>query len=479
MSAAAEPVFPVLNIKRRSFGSVALVLTDVLALELATLLGCLTRVALSAWWPISIGTPQYSGIALGVLTLPLAYYWMGVYPGYATNPVQLLRGRVLATLMVFSVLFAWDYTFEHRQWSRGVIVSTMLFALVLPPLFQSLFRNVVMRTGLGTVPVLVLGAGITGRLVIRNLRKQPGLGLLPVAVLDDDFRKWGQNIEGIPVAGPLSLADNFEHQAKLVIVAMPKMNRQTLLDLVHQLPFSNLILVPDLAGVQTLWTTSRDLGGVLGLELRKNLLLAKNRVLKRTADYFLSLPLLLFSVPILAVCAVWIKIISPGPAFFRQEREGARGKRIRIWKLRTMYPEAERLLSEYLESNADQKAVWLSHYKLKKDPRVLPGVGSFLRASSLDELPQLWNVLTGEMSLVGPRPFPFYHLDGFPPAFRTLRRSVTPGLTGLWQVSDRSNGDLAVQEAQDTYYIRNWSIWLDIYILIRTIKAVIIPAGAY
>jgi lipopolysaccharide/colanic/teichoic acid biosynthesis glycosyltransferase len=218
---------------------------------------------------------------------------------------------------------------------------------------------------------------------------------------------------------------------------------------------------------------------VLGLEVKKNLLVPGNRLLKRLLDYAIAAPVFLASLPVLAVAAGWIKMASPGPVLFRQEREGPKGKRIMMLKLRTMHLDAERLLAEYLERNPEEKLNWLRFFKLKNDPRVLPRIGWFLRRYSLDELPQLWNVLRGEMSLVGPRPFPYYHLDQFPASFRNLRASVMPGVTGLWQVTARSDGDLKVQEVEDTYYIRNWSPWLDIYILLRTVHTVLTAKGAY
>ena len=260
---------------------------------------------------------------------------------------------------------------------------------------------------------------------------------------------------------------------------MPEIHRDLLVNLVQRLTFPKIIVVPDLMGLQTLWTTTRDLDGVLGLELQKNLLIPENRMFKVLLDYVIAVPLFVASIPVLAICAMWIKCISPGPAFFSQEREGKDGKPIKVWKLRTMYLNSEAVLADYLLAHPEQKAAWMRHYKLKEDPRILPRIGTMLRRLSLDELPQLWNVLRGEMSLVGPRPFPYYHLDRFSSTFRFLRTSVAPGITGLWQVSERSDGGLDVQEALDTYYIRNWSPWLDVYILLRTLRSVVAPRGAY
>jgi lipopolysaccharide/colanic/teichoic acid biosynthesis glycosyltransferase len=176
---------------------------------------------------------------------------------------------------------------------------------------------------------------------------------------------------------------------------------------------------------------------------------------------------------------LWIKAVSRGPVLYCQAREGEGGRPISVWKLRTMRADAEAVLSGHLLQSPEAREEWRRYFKLRNDPRVLRGIGRLLRRTSLDELPQLWNVLRGEMSLVGPRPFPQYHLDQFPPDFRRLRTKVTPGLTGLWQVSARGKGDLATQEALDTYYIRNWSPWLDLLILARTVRAVILSEGAY
>ena len=466
-------------VRQRSWGTALLVLIDVFALEFALLLGCLARISVRTLYPISLYRPQYEGLAVGVLTLPLVYYAVGLYPGYGTGAVQRIRLRAYATFTIFGVLLTWNYIFEDRQWSRGVLFLTLVFALIIPPAIEALFRKTLIRRGVCGEPVIIMGAGRTGSLVARKLKKEYDLGFVPVALLDDDPHKWGTQVEAVPVFGPLSAISAFHGRAKVVLIAIPSMHRERLSELVQTLGFPSVIIIPDLFGIQSLWITSRDLDGILGLEVQKNLLLQSNRILKRLLDYAIALPLFVLTAPLVALFAVWIKLQSHGPAFFRQQREGKNGRRLTVYKLRTMHADAERLLDGYLAKNPGERESWYQFYKLKKDPRVLPGIGFFLRRYSLDELPQLWNVLRGEMSLVGPRPLPDYHIESFSPTFRQLRASVMPGITGLWQVSERSDGNLIVHETDDTYYIRNWSVWLDIYILLRTVSTVLSPNGAY
>jgi lipopolysaccharide/colanic/teichoic acid biosynthesis glycosyltransferase len=217
---------------------------------------------------------------------------------------------------------------------------------------------------------------------------------------------------------------------------------------------------------------------MLGIETPRTPCSMQSRPFKRMLDIVLTVPLALLALPVVALAAISIKLIDPGPAFFVQERIGHRGRLVNMHKLRTMYANSNRLLEEHLNRNPQARAEWQRFFKLRDDPRILPIIGNFLRRSSIDELPQLWNVIRGDMSLVGPRPLPAYHAEQLDEEFRSLRASVRPGITGLWQVSSRSDGDLQVLKEQDLFYIRNSSFWLDVYIMLQTLPAVLGARGA-
>jgi len=221
-----------------------------------------------------------------------------------------------------------------------------------------------------------------------------------------------------------------------------------------------------------------DLQGILALEIRRNLLDPVASVFKMVAErslVVLTLPLW-GSVCLLSMLLIWLHDFrSP---IYAQERIGRNNVPFRVYKLRTMVPDAEAVLLRKLAQNPDLKAEWDLHYKLKKDPRIT-WIGKLLRKTSLDELPQLWCVLNGTMALVGPRPLPKYHYDELKSRTQRLRIKVRPGITGLWQVSGRSDSGTAGMDKWDTYYVTNWSVWLDMIIIARTARVVFLGSGAY
>jgi Undecaprenyl-phosphate galactose phosphotransferase WbaP len=479
MSTAARATLSVPAAPAPALAPWAVFAADAGALELSFLLGLVVRRLLGAWFTANVGLDQYLGVAAGILLLPLVHYQIGLYPGYLLGPVERLRRRTLATLAVFGGLAAWDYLVARGVLSRGVLLATLVFALVLPPLAEAGVRALLIRRGRWGLPMLILGAGPAGRALARAVLAEPHLGVRPVAFLDNRPESWHSAAEGIPVAGPLGLAPDFEGRVEAAIVCLADLGKADAETMLQDLNFPRVIVVPDLAGAANLWVTARPLGGAVGFEIKKNLLLRRNHALKALMDQAIALPLFLASLPVIALAALWIKLVSRGPVFYRQMREGVDGRRIAVWKLRTMHIDGDRILEAWFRQHPEDRETWRRYFKLRRDPRVLPVIGTLLRRTSLDELPQLWSVLRGEMSLVGPRPLPDYHLERFAPEFRHLRTRVLPGLTGLWQVSARSDGDVEVQQALDTFYIRNWSPWLDLYILARTVTAVLLARGAY
>jgi len=464
--------------KERRWIPLFMFLVDVVAIGASLYLAYLIRDALSAWWPIGLGPQTYNGLILGVLVVPVSYYVVGLHPGYGVGNVEHFRRRLTVTISVFGMLLIWDYLAQSGAWSRGIILATFLVAMCLTPILDTLARKFLIRAGLWGVPVLLIGTGEEGAKLARILRDDPTLGYVPVGFLERASSGGATEVAGLPVLGQVSDAAQFKHIAQTVILTSPKSAPNGFGHLVKDLPFPRIIMIPELTQFPSLWVTTRDLSGVLALELPQNLLLRRNRVIKQISDYVLTIPLFLISLPVLAVAALCIKFTSPGPVFYAHEREGLGRRKFRMWKLRTMYQDAEERLEHHLAKNPQYRREWDNHMKLRHDPRVIPGIGRLLRKTSIDELPQLWDVLRGKMSLIGPRPFPQYHLERFTDETRELRAQIRPGITGLWQIVARSDADIKMQEELDMYYVRNWSLWLDLYILIRTIPAVLNQRGA-
>lgn len=457
----------------------ALAVADICGTGLAVILG------FRIWSLINPAIPPFELVMwLAPLFCAGMFAFENLYPGIGMGAVEHIRRVFRGITLVYLMLTAAMFVTKDQSWaeSRGGFILAWAFSLALAPLARWICSQTLGRRPWWGVPVVILGAGETGRRVITNLDRNRVLGYRPVVCLDDDPEKQGE-CEGVPVVGSLADAPAIaaEYRITCAVIAMPGMPTAKLTGHLRTWStiFPNILIIPDLFGIASLWIETRDLGGVLGLEIRHNLLKPANRWIKRTVDVVVAGLGLILMAPLLPIVTLWIRLSSPGRAFFVQEREGENGRPIHVLKLRTMYVNAEEMLERHLEGNPADREEWDQFCKLKNDPRVIAGIGTFLRKTSLDEIPQLWNVLKGEMSLVGPRPFPGYHNSRFDPEFRSLRTRVRPGLTGMWQVSARSNGDLGVQESLDSYYIRNWSLWLDLYLLIRTLRVVLSGEGAY
>ena len=200
------------------------------------------------------------------------------------------------------------------------------------------------------------------------------------------------------------------------------------------------------------------------------------RIEKWLLDKLLAVIAFVLLLPFFVVIPILIKLTSRGPVFYRQNRLGRGGQPIRVWKFRSMYADADRRLASILASDPAKKAEWEANFKLADDPRVTP-LGRLLRKTSIDEFPQLFNVFAGDMALVGPRPIVSDEVKYYGAAY-DIFSSVHPGVTGLWQASGRSGTDYARRVALDTYYVLNWSPWMDVWILFRTIGAVLFMRGA-
>jgi exopolysaccharide biosynthesis polyprenyl glycosylphosphotransferase len=403
---------------------------------------------------------------------------------------------------------------SHGAWLAGWLVSVLLV-----PIVRGAVRARFSKGKWWGQPVVVLGAGKVGRAVVSTLQQRPQLGLKPVAILDDDTSKhgtlratWGEDditvesveheadsskdrmgtpstrqawaqfseVEGVPVVGGFDLAPVLAQRLHIrsAVVALPEMDTASLLGLIERFGegFSSVVVIPDLFNLAHFGAPTQDLGGVLGIEVRRQLLLKWPRLIKRAMDIVLTSLGGVLLLPFLAVLALLIKLDSKGSPFYRQKRLGQDGVRFMALKFRSMYGDGEERLTAVLNGDARLRAEYEQFHKLADDPRVTR-IGRVLRKYSLDELPQLWNVLVGDMSLVGPRPYLEREIPEMDQQEAIILR-VKPGITGIWQVSGRNLSTFQERVQLDVEYVRNWSPWLDIYVLARTVPVVVGGTGS-
>jgi Undecaprenyl-phosphate galactose phosphotransferase WbaP len=241
--------------------------------------------------------------------------------------------------------------------------------------------------------------------------------------------------------------------------------------------FTHVEYMPSVRAFPVYGARAVSFGGIGGLELMNEGRMVAKRVQKRVLDAVSALAAFVVFLPAFIVIPILVKLTSRGPVFYRHRRLGRGGREIWIWKFRSMYADADERLKSMLAGDPAAAREWERSFKLAKDPRVTP-FGRFLRKTSLDELPQLFNVFAGEMALIGPRPIVEKEIPYYGDAYKVFS-SVRPGITGLWQVSGRSDTGYERRVALDTYYVLNWSPWMDLWILVRSVYAVLFMRGAY
>ena len=426
-------------------------------------------------------TAPISGSLLPALLVVLATFaGAGLYPGICMNPVEELRRSCLSLALSFAAIWTATFFNDDLSTSRLVYGLAFLLSVTLVPVFRASVRQALCRQPWWGSHVAILGMGNSGNLLLNTLVNNPTIGLKPLAVLDDDPARY-VDVDSKLLRGPLSrcLEITRDHKISYGIICMPSLSRDELLHLIdlYGSCFSHVLVIPNLIGMTSLGICAREVGGIIGLEVTRQLLRPSAQFVKRTLDLVITLLLAPLVAMIVGLFALLIRLEGPGPIFYANERIGYGGKKFKAWKLRSMMVDGDQVLARYLDENPLEAVEWHATQKLKRDPRITR-IGSLIRKTSIDELPQLWNVLAGQMSIVGPRPVLEKQVAMYGPSFN-LYKQVRPGITGLWQVSGRNELTFSERVKLDKYVIQNWSVWLDLYILARTMGVVLTGKGAY
>ena len=457
---------------QRFVSTVVLVVGDSVAVFASYALGYLVR----NWFQTGVPYVLVPGIQIHLPTekaFVLAVYpFVFAYEGLYTKRLvaweearRYLRGVIIATAAVMILLFLW------RIWivSRVAVLLALAFSMVLTPTIRALLKWLLATVGLGRQQLVVLGGGMAAEQFSKELTRNRALGYFV-----------GRQVPHTPGSGMVeeALAQAVAPDAVLAVVSdsfTPDEMRSVLR--LAERRFAELLVIPTVALLQSTAAEVEQVGSTLVMKYRYNLLRPVNTFTKNVFELLGTLPLLILLSPLFLLLALLVRLSSSGPVLFRQKRIGRDRRLFDCVKFRTMYQDAEQRLNDMLARDEALRAEWLKYARIPNDPRVTT-VGRLLRRFSLDELPQLWNVLRGEMAWVGPRPYLPVESDRIGDSIDTIVR-VRPGMTGLWQVSGRTSLPFKERLTLDEYYIRNWSLWMDFSILLRTLRAVLGARGAY
>ena len=410
----------------------------------------------------------------------LIFQASNLYPGVFMAPAEELRHFVVSSFLTHGGIifsrFIEDKEFDAI--SAAFIISFFCSPFILLNC-RALAHRVLVKTRLGGIPAVVFGAGKTGKMLVDRLVNTKKAGYVPVLILDNgsDTEEMYQGVPIIqdPMIGPEVVR---RYNIKMAIVTGLSDQREWNEAFRSSVAaFRYHVLIPKFSSFTDIWMSVRDFDGILGFVTSHKLKMPWNLGIKRFIDLSASILMGLILLPLLLFIAFLVKATSPGPALFGHTRIGQGGTRFKAYKFRSMAKNAEALLRELLESDPGARAEWEANRKIKNDPRITK-LGKFLRQTSLDEFPQLINIIKGEMSLVGPRPIVDDEVAKYGEDFTRIF-SVKPGLSGLWQVSGRSDTDYNERVAFDMYYLQSWSVWLDLWVLYKTVWVVLKGKGAY
>lgn len=466
--------------------SLVMALVDIVLINLAFALAYWMRYR--AEWPAALNPQHYQpyrvwfpiGLTLTGILL-LAYQFEGVYrPRRGASWLDEVYQLFTGTLIGIAVLTVLTFNVRPQFYSRlmlgyaGVLIVVLLSA---SRLISGTIRARLYRQGVSVDRVLVVGCGDVGRSVMGSIMARPELGYKVAGFLDDDAQRRHQNLGRFRALGPSDALPAVLHSQEIdeVIVALPWRSIEKIMDIMAHCERLGVRarIVPDLFQLRLNRVDVDDISGIPLIGVQDVSIRGWNRAIKRGADTVLAALGLVVTSPLMALVTLLIKWDSPGPVLFPQVRVGRAGRPFTLYKFRSMITGAE----EEKEQLRDRNEQLGPLFKMRDDPR-RTRVGGWLRRLSIDELPQLWNVLRGDMSLVGPRPPVPSEVEQYEPWHRKRLR-VDPGITGLWQVSGRSELTFDEMVMLDLFYAENWSLWLDFKIMLRTIPTVVMGTGAY